>query len=142
MRKDAAETETAALVHCCRDCGSVAPHTPSPPPSTSRKTPNIQQSITGTHQKSPPPEGCPTAARVCVRRRVAAATPWMQIWMLRGGVSGSVAPGGGWQRPALANCWPAGSYGKTTGAAATQAEKSPSASADGSKRLPTRSNRA
>lgn len=71
------------MVHCCCDCGNVVPHTPSPP-STPRKTPNIPQSITDTHQKSPPPEGCPTAGQVCVRRRFAAATPWMQIWMLRG----------------------------------------------------------
>lgn len=86
MRKGAAETEAAALVHCCSDCGNVVPHAPSPP-STPRKTPNIQQSITDTHQKSAPAEGCPTAGQVCVGRRFAAATPWMQIWMLRGGVS-------------------------------------------------------
>lgn len=61
-------------------------HTRRPPPPTI-KPPNIQQSMSDTHAKSPPAEGCPTAGQVCVCRRragrLSAATPWMQIWMLR-----------------------------------------------------------
>lgn len=100
MRKGAAEplgpivaATAAAWLHTHRP--------PLPPPA---KHQIFNTSITDTHQKSPPPEGSPTAGQVCVGRRFAAATPWMQIWMLRGGVSGSVDPGGGWQPPALANC--------------------------------------
>lgn len=103
MRKGAAET-AAPLRSIVAATAAARFHTHTTTTPTPPKHQIFPQSITDTHQKSAPPEGCPTTGQVRVRWRVAAATPWMQIWMLRGGVGGGVDPGGGWQPPALASC--------------------------------------